>query len=197
MSGEGTDLPEPHHAGSTSTQRELKVMTPLPASAPLIGSWLWGMEETRRGLLATVRGLDQQQLDWRGPTGRDNSIGSLLYHIALVELDWLHYDLLLTEPPQEVLASFPHHHRTPDGRLAHVEGVSIDDHLERMALVRRHFLEALRPMSLQDWHAVREPEGVDYAVTPAWTVFHLVEHEAGHLFEIRALKRRWLEANGA
>src|SRR5690606_3154515 len=147
-------------------------------------SWLWGMEETRRGLLATVRGLDQQQLDWRGPTGSDNSIGSLLYHIALVELDWLHYDLLLTEPPQEVLASFPHHHRTPDGRLAHVEGVSSYDHLECLTPVRRHYHEALRPMSPQDSNADREPEGDDYTVTPAWSVFHLVAHEAGHLFEL-------------
>jgi len=178
-------------------ERELKVMTPLPGAAPVIGSWLWGMEETRRGLLGSVRELGQAELDWRGPNGVDNSIGSLLYHIALVEMDWLYFDLMLAQPPEDVRIRFPHEHRTPDGRLANVVGVPLDDHLDRLAFTRRRFLETIGPLSLEEWHRVREPEGVDYAVTPAWTVFHLVEHEAGHLFEIRAIVRRWREASGA
>lgn len=38
-----------------------------------------------------------------------------------------------------------------------------------------------------------EPEGADYACSPAWVVFHVVEHEAGHSFQIREIKRRWSE----
>ena len=178
-------------------ERELKAMTPLPGSDPLVSSWLWGMEETRRGLLECVRDLDQSQLDWRGPADTDNSIGSLLYHVALIEMSWLYEDLLLAEPPAEVAERFPLDHRTPDGRLAHVEGVPLDEHLDRLAFTRRRFIAEVGPITLSDWNAVREPPDVDYAVSPAWIVFHLVEHEAGHLFEVRAVKRRWREAGGA
>jgi hypothetical protein len=49
----------------------------------------------------TVRGgnLDQQTLDWQGLDRSENSIGSLLYHIALVEMSWLFMDLLEDELP--------------------------------------------------------------------------------------------------
>jgi hypothetical protein len=49
----------------------------------------------------TVRGgnLDQQTLDWQGLDRSENSIGSLLYHIALVEMSWLFMDLLEEELP--------------------------------------------------------------------------------------------------
>ncbi len=63
-----------------------------------------------------------------------------------------------------------------------------------MARARERFLEVIRGLSREEWNRLREPEGEDYAATPGWIVFHLLEHEAGHLYEIRRVVRKWLEA---
>lgn len=61
------------------------------------------MQETRRKTPSFIEGLDQVSLDWHGPDGQENSIGSLLFHMALVERTWLHYDFLcMKEFPIEV-----------------------------------------------------------------------------------------------
>jgi hypothetical protein len=48
----------------------------------------------------------------------------------------------------------------------------------------------MRSILLDDWRRLRSPDDVDYRVTPEWAVFHLVEHEAGHSFQISALRSR-------
>lgn len=162
----------------------------LPGYEPEIGIWLWAMEEVRRSLLRTVAGLDQAVLDWRGPDGESNSIGSLLYHIAGVEMGWLFFDVFgLKELPPEVMAHFPRH-IFENECITHMPGVPLQEHLARLQRCRDVFLEAFRPMTVEDWRRLRSPDGEDYRVTPEWAVFHLVEHEAGHLFQIRTLKKQ-------
>lgn len=171
------------------TSRVRQVMTPLPGSVPEVGQWLWAMEETRRGLLPQVADLDQAALDWRGPGGDENSIAALLYHIGIIEMSWLYEDILLEHIPDDIAQLFPHPHRFGD-ELNPVAGEPLERHLYRLRASRERFLERMRGMSLEDWHAERVPPGVDYVCTPAWAVFHLVEHEAGHAFQIRAMRRR-------
>lgn len=177
-----------------SSTRELKIVIPVPDAAPEIARWLWAMEETRRGLLRAVDALDQRTLDWRGLSGTDNSIGSLLYHVALVEMSWLYEDLLLEPRPRDISELFPATDRAADGRLLQVVGESLERHTERLQLTRSHFLERMIGMTAADWDTVREPPGVTYTCSPAWVVFHLVEHEAGHLFQVREITRRWRDA---
>lgn len=190
MSEPGTDEPGKNERQGETTKREVLRMVPTPGAAPTVGPWLWAMEETRRGLLHTVRDLDQATLDWRGGAGADNSIGSLLYHIALVELSWLYEDTLLVDPPEHILALLPHPSRDAQGRLQHVPAETLAQHLDRLARARAEFMRAMTGMSEADWHTLREPPETDYACAPAWVVFHLVEHEAGHLFQIREILRR-------
>lgn len=174
-----------------TARREL-MARPLPGYDPEIGTWLWALEDVRRRYtLRFVDGLDRRTLDWEGPDGRENAIGTLLYHIADVELGWLFYDVLLqTDLPEAVKPDFPHPDRGPDGRLTPVLGVPLDVHLGRLERSRRLFLETFRDIPPAEWRRLRAPEGEDYAVTPQWAVFHLVEHEAGHAFQISALRRR-------
>ena len=174
-----------------ATPRDRLTVTPLAGAHQEIGPWLWAMEETRRGLLDTIVGLNQAALDWRGRDNADNSIGSLLYHVALVEMSWLYEDVRLEEPADGIGSLFPLNHRDADGNLAQVAGESLEDHIHRLEVTRRRFLDLMTPMTPTDWHTAREPAGADYACSPAWVVFHLVEHEAGHLFQVREIKRRW------
>ncbi len=66
----------------------------LEGYVPEIGRWMWAMNAVRRRTLRLVEGGDQRTLDWEGPDGRENAIGSLLYHIALVEMGWLYGDVM-------------------------------------------------------------------------------------------------------
>lgn len=176
--------------------RQLLQITPLPGYPADVGRWLWAMEAVREENLEVVAGLTQEELDWEGPDGQENSIGSLLYHIAAVEMGWLHFDILqLKELPPGVKADFPYD-VFGDDRLTAIKGVPLAEHVERLERSRAVFLNAFRGMTLGDWRNLRAPDGEDYEVTPEWTVFHLVEHEAGHAYQIRSLKRRATHALG-
>lgn len=161
----------------------------LSGYEPEIGRWLWVMDEVRRKTLDLVKDLDQRTLDWEGPDGQENAIGSLLYHIALVEMSWLFLDILEQDFPSSVKADFPHE-MASQGRVTRVISVTRTEHLERLKRSRNVLLEAFRGVRLDDWRRLRSPENVDYQVTPEWAVFHLVEHEAGHAGQIGALKAR-------
>ncbi|HLN60922.1 MAG TPA: DinB family protein [Symbiobacteriaceae bacterium] len=154
-----------------------------------IGRWLWTMQAVRQKTLELVEGLDQATLDWQGPDGRENAIGSLLYHIAVVEMSWLHFDLLLRKDfPPEVSSLF-RVEPWKDGVLAHIPNASLEEHLSRLEQSRSVFLNAFRGMTLEDWRTLRIPSE-DEQVTPEWVVFHLMEHEAGHAYQIASIKRR-------
>lgn len=159
----------------------------LSGYAPEIGRWLWALESVRRRTLASVKDLGQGTLDWRGEDGQQNSIGSLLYHIALVEMSWLFEDILMETLPDSIATEFPHPMATK-GRLSHVPLETLDGHLERLERTRTVFLDSIRELTPEDWRRVRKPDDVDYEVTPEWAVFHLIEHEAGHTAQIRALR---------
>jgi hypothetical protein len=175
-----------------SEERRVHTLEPLAVSEREVGIWLQALEEVRRGLMRSVSGLDRELLDWRGPSGLDNSIGTLLTHIAAVEMGWLYFDVLMqSKLPDELGRLMPYEQGwTDDGTLVHVSD-SLDVHLQRLAAARRHLIEQFGRFDSVEWHTLRSPQGEDYSVTPAWVAYHLVEHEAGHLFEIRATKRRW------
>ena len=59
---------------------------PLPDYDPTIGRWLWAIERVRERTLKLADGLPAALLDWQGPDGKWNAIGSLLCHMAEVEI---------------------------------------------------------------------------------------------------------------
>ena len=50
------------------------------------------MEDARRDTLRELESVTPEMVDWR-PDAPLNSIGALLYHIALIEADWLLDDI--------------------------------------------------------------------------------------------------------
>lgn len=172
-------------------EKRLLQVAPLPGYEAEIGTWLWAMQEVRRRTLRLVGGLAQRTLDWEGLDERENAIGTLLYHIALVEMSWLYEDILLQpELPEALKPDFPFQMEGVDGRQTPVLGVPIEAHLGRLARSRKVFLETFTQIPAEEWRRLRFPGDVDYGVTPEWAVFHLVEHEAGHTFQISSLKAR-------
>jgi uncharacterized damage-inducible protein DinB len=159
------------------TERELLALEPI-ADVPEVGRWLSALDDGRRDTILELRDVTDDMVDL-APPGAPNSIGTLLYHIALVELDWLLVDILGPEggvPWPEELAPFAD--RDSEGTLTVVRGESIDTHLARLAAIRAMVHEQLAPFSVEAFHTPRARERYD--VTPAWVVHHLLQHEAEH-----------------
>jgi len=144
---------------------------------PEVGRWLAALEDGRRDTLRELDGVTPAMVD-RRPDGPLDSIGTLLYHIALIEADWVVTDILGLDEPAEIAAVLPWPDRQPDGHLTTVEGLSLDEHVDRMAAVRAFALERLRPMPAIEFHRVRSLP--DYDVAPDWVIHHLLQHEAEH-----------------
>ncbi|KYC94282.1 DinB family protein [Heyndrickxia sporothermodurans] len=145
-----------------------------------IGRWLWCLEDVRRTIKQRLSGISQSDLDTK--IDERQTIGSLLYHIALIEADWLYEEVLCTEWDPEIRELFPFECRSDDDSLAHIEGQSLEAHFDRLNKVREVFLSHFRTMDLIDW---RKPMVLEkYDVTPEWVVYHLIEHESHHRGQI-------------
>ena len=121
-------------------------------------------------------------LDWTPPAG-ENSVGTLLYHIAAIEADWLSVEVREEVPfAPELAALVPVDVRDATGRLSVVAGPTLPEHLARLAAVRDELVRTFRGLTPTDFHRARTLP--DYDVTPEWVLHHLMQHEAGHRGEI-------------
>jgi uncharacterized damage-inducible protein DinB len=170
------------------TNVERRVITPLPATSLDIGRWLWAIEDTRARTKREVDGLSQAELDWTHPD-IGNAIGSLLYHIALIEADYLCVDMLGRDDYLDDLQPlFPYPDRDEEGRLTVVAGEQLADHLARLDTVRTRLLSIVSGMTDEQMTHVRQIPEWNYEISPAWTLHHIMQHEAQHRGEIGVLR---------
>ncbi|MEH7376557.1 MULTISPECIES: DinB family protein [Neobacillus] len=167
-------------------ERRNLLVSPLPEYEEEIGRWLWCLEDVRRTLITELTGISQSILDTK--IDERQTIGSILYHIALIEADWLYVEVLGAEWDPEISSLFPLDSRSEDGSLTHIEGQSLEEHFYRLNKVREVFLSHFRSMDLTDWRKPRVLE--HYDVTPEWVVYHLIEHESHHRGQIFQLLRK-------
>jgi hypothetical protein len=166
--------------------RELLTLEPM-ARDPEVGRWLAAMEDCRRDTLRELAGVTDAMLDVV-PSGSDNSVATLLYHVALVEADWLLADIFLLDDARSVEpALLPFVDRDREGHLTAVSGESLAEHVVRLAAIRAILLERLHTMPATDFHQPRRRDAYD--VTPNWVVHHLLQHEAEHRSELVRIKR--------
>ncbi len=159
-------------------------INPLPATDPAIGRALWQLEGARGRLKKTLANLDEPWLDWE-PYPGGNSIGTLLYHIAAIEIDWLFCEVLEQEFPAQVQALLPYPVRNEAGQLFVVTAVSLADHLHRLDTTRQLLLAAYAKPTVADFRRARHlPQ---YHVTPEWVLFHLTQHETEHRGQIQEI----------
>jgi uncharacterized damage-inducible protein DinB len=167
-------------------ERRNLLVSPLPEYEEEIGRWLWCLEDVRRTLITELTGISQSILDTK--IDERQTICSILYHIALIEADWLYVEVLGAEWDPEISSLFPLDSRSEDGSLTHIEGQSLEEHFYRLNKVREVFLSHFRSMDLTDWRKPRVLE--HYDVTPEWVVYHLIEHESHHRGQIFQLLRK-------
>jgi hypothetical protein len=169
----------------SSDGRERLTLEPI-ADDPEVGRWLAALEDGRRDTLRELDRVTSEMIDWY-PDAPLNSIGALLYHIALIEADWVSSEILeLEEYPSDVKRLLPWADRDGAGHLWRADGQDLETHLARLRGVRQFVLERLRTMTNDDFHRVRRLP--DYDVAPDWAVHHIIQHEAEHRSHIAWLR---------
>lgn len=170
-----------------SHQKEQHIVDVHASKDPEIGRWLWAFQDTRHLTMRELSGLSPAPIDWL-PGNQESSIGTLLYHLAGIEADWLYVEVLEQPIPPAVTALFPFPMRDAHGHLTHVQGFGLEQHLSRLETVRGLVLDVYQQMELPEFRRVRSLE--HYAVTPEWVLHHLMQHEAEHRSQIGALRAR-------
>lgn len=172
-----------------SPEREILILLPI-ADDPEVGRWLAALEDGRRDTLRELEGVTPAMVDWY-PDAPLNSIGSLLYHIGLIEASWVTEEMLGDPEALELqpLLPWPDREGPGDGgerHLSRIDGGTLEEHLARLAAIRRYVLGHLALMSNEEFHRIRALDRYD--VAPDWALHHVIQHEAEHRSHIAWLR---------
>ena len=176
------------------TDRDRLVIEPI-AAAPQVGLLLAALEDGRNRTLGELGSVDDEMLGRRPAALPLHTIGQLLYHVALIEADWVLTEIQeLSESawPDWVEAEFPIDVRDDEGRLSDIPPEPMARALARLSRVRSHTLTAIGELDDVELHRVRSMPAYD--VTPAWALHHLVQHEAEHRAHIALVRDLLAEA---
>lgn len=163
--------------------RRVMIMPAIPDYSPEVGMALWRLEDSRR---RTLEFLNEMPAEYVNRDYQGNTIGTILYHLALVEADWLFVEVLEQDDiPADLKDLFPDDMRDDQGMLTLHRSETLDQHRTRLEAMRGILLQAFRGMTVEEFHRPRElPQ---YAVSPAWVLHHLSQHEAEHRGEMGSI----------
>jgi uncharacterized damage-inducible protein DinB len=156
---------------------------------------LWVLDDSRRRTKRTVADVSTATLDWR-PSPAGHSIGTLLYHIAATEMEWVCIDLLGGSGFAPAVAPWlAAGVRDADGRLVRIAREGLSEHLRRLDATREFTLATLKGMTPAEFRCLRPSAA--HAVSAEWIVHHLAQHEAEHRGQIAALRAAAEQASGS
>lgn len=181
-----------------------RILEPAPNTrSRLVGLFLWQLDDQTRRLTEDTRGATPEELAWQ-PAPTMNTIGMLLAHIALVEAGWVDRGVRgLGEIEEGVLPI-----RWADSGIPMPEGGSppallegkdlafFDDLLARSRAHTRQVLATLADADLD--RRFRRPYGdSEFEISVGWVLYHILEHEAGHYYQINLLRHQYRATGGS
>lgn len=144
--------------------RRSPVMMPDVGDDPTTARWLWALDDARQRTLMRLINVPLTSLDWTPPAG-GTSTGTLPYHIAAIEADWLSAEVREEVPfAPDLAALFPYDVRDATGRSSAVAGLTLAEHLARLAATRSELSQTFRAPSPRGFQRIRALP--DHDVTP-------------------------------
>jgi uncharacterized damage-inducible protein DinB len=164
----------------------------------LVGLFLWQLDEQSRELRESTRGATPEELAWQQAPGM-NTIGMLLAHIAVVEVSWIGrgvHGLNDLAPGVLPIGRTETGMPLPEGQAppAALEGRDLawfDDLLERSRAYTRRELAPLTDADLDRMRFRRGPTGEEYEFSIGWMLYHILEHLAGHHYQVNLLRHQY------
>jgi uncharacterized damage-inducible protein DinB len=165
-------------------REERKVLVRDARAPGELGFALAALEEVRARTKRAVEGLSTPRLAAKTPGA--NSIGTLVRHIALIELDWILTDVGRGEglpdgtPPMLML----------EDPMADPGPLPLEDFLAALDFAREVTVNRLSRLPAGEPSEEREYFGDDVHRTfnVRWILHHLVVHEAHHLGQIASAR---------
>jgi uncharacterized damage-inducible protein DinB len=158
----------------------------VPDCHPEIGLWLAILNDARERMQFALRGLTLAELDAKPAIGL-NTIGTLLYHVALTDLNWVYDNLLKESYPDDVVHLFPFPLTNGQGRLSIVTGWDLEAYQHRLVAARTKVHQVFKRMTIEHFQEVirRVEDYGTYEMTPESILRHLAQHESEHRGEIQ------------
>ncbi len=160
---------------------------------PIVARYLTMLADCRALTIESIKSTRRDTLYWRR-NDVDSNISDLLYHIALVEADWLFVDVLQRAVPGDLSRYLSYQDRDASGRLVHIGTEELESSLARLDNVRAALNQTFAGMDLAEFRRLRKSERRE--VSPEWVLYYLLQHEAEHRGQINLMKRLGNEARG-
>ena len=186
----------------TLTQRILEPAS--GTSSRLTGLFLWQLDDQSRRLTEDTRGATTAELAWQPAPGM-NTIGMLLAHIAMVEVAWVEAgirqrpwacDDVLQMSYRECGIPMAAGAAPPPG----LQGRELPFFDDLLARARAHTREIVRPLTdgnLERRFRRTRDDGSQFEGNLGWTLYHILEHEAGHYGQINLMRHQYQARTGA
>ena len=173
---------------------------PTGYASPVVARYLWQLDDQTRRLLSATTDLTPEALQWQLAPGF-NTMGMLFAHIALNEVHMAHVmlegratsdvpGLLDGLGPDDDGMPLPEGGKPPEV-FANRDLDYFKDLLSRAREETRRIARTLTDAHL-DRRVTRHPaDGSTRIYNVDWTLYHFVEHFAGHHAQILQLKHLW------
>ncbi len=162
-----------------------------------VARFLWQMDEQSRRLHQDTRGLSAEELGWQPRPGM-NTIGMLLAHIAYAETHLAQVGLLGEETghAQDVIDLTEEEEGMPLAEGAPpapaLAGKPLEYFDDLLARARAHTHRVARTLTDADLDTQvtrpPRPDGMVRVFNRAWVLYHMLDHEAGHHYQINLLR---------
>jgi uncharacterized damage-inducible protein DinB len=157
------------------------------------------LEDQSRVLREAVEGITTQEIEWQPEPGM-NTIGMLLAHNAVAEVQWTQVALLgWTEPDSKPAIGITMDDDglpiAPDGLPpANLKGKPLAYYEDLLAKARAYLKDAA--VKLSDGDLEKEitrprPDGTRRVLNVRWALYHKLEHFAGHRGQIQLLRHMY------
>ena len=167
-------------------KRELQGDAALP---PRLSHFWSEFEKARSDTKHAVASLTPEDLAWKA-LSNSNSIGMLLLHIAVVELDWVVHDIARQKVDPRLHQELLMEHLEGSPTLFDPGQQPLEWYVSRLDETRdvtRRILGSLSESELEGWRGADRP-GVHYELQVGWILAHLIQHEAAHRGQVQMLK---------
>ncbi len=173
-----------------------------PTTQKQVASFAAQLDDQLRRLKEETAGLTTRQLEWQPHKGV-NTVGMLLAHLAIVEVWWINIvaNGLPAEPDGEIRFKKTIGIGGDDDGLplkkdgTHpraIKGYSLKQYLTMLGKARASVHKELRTWKDKDLHKTYRRRKFD--ITHEWTIYHVLEHFAGHFGQILLLKHLMIDA---